>query len=368
VSRPAKALLSGLVLAVALAAGVVLAEVGLRVVSPQPLGVWHHDRAGLALHWPGLTTHLPQFGQTVSFNSGGMRDREHARVKPPGVFRILVLGDSFMEALQVPFEQSFPSLLERELARATGRRVEVVNASVSGWGTDDELQYLTTYGLDWNADLVLVAVTLHNDISDNLRERFHTIQDGALVRKPGADAGFWQYKIVELKGYLATHSHAFQLLSRARWSREMRREAGQLGSHVATLFNPATDPSIGRGMALTEMLLARMQTLTSARGTRLMLVLLPLALQLSDERFGELARTATGSSTGLDVGKPQRLVMGVADRTRIPAIDLFAGFRAWTLQGGASLFLERDGHWNERGHHLAVEIVVREMLARGLAG
>jgi hypothetical protein len=355
-----------LVVVVALFVGAGLGELGLRLFYPQPLGVWHHDRSGLAMHWPGRATYLPQFGQTVSFNSRGMRDREHPVQKPEGVFRILVLGDSFMEALQVPYERSFPSLLERELERTTGRRVEIINASVSGWGTDDELQYLTRYGVQ-HADLVLVAVTLHNDISDNLRGRFHTMKDGALVRQPIADATFWQYKLVELKGFLATHSHTFQLLSRARWSRQMRWEAGQLSAHVAALFRPVPDPHVARGVELTELLLAQMQRVAAAHGSRMVLVLLPLAVQLSDDTFGELARAATGSESGLDMRMPQRLVMGVADRMRVPAIDLLAGFRAGAAENGR-LFVERDGHWNEAGHRLAVEIVVREMLARGLAG
>ena len=101
----------GLLTIGAIVVGVLLGEAALRFIYPQQLGVWHQDRNGLALHWPGLVTYLPQFGITASFNSVGMRDREHAGRKPEGVFRVLVLGDSFMEALQVPFEKSLPSLM-----------------------------------------------------------------------------------------------------------------------------------------------------------------------------------------------------------------------------------------------------------------
>ena len=364
--RAKTALVNGLLLIVALVVGAALSEVGLRLFYPQPMGVWHHDEAGLALHWPGLVTYLPQFGRTVSFNSVGMRDREHAAKKPEGVFRILVLGDSFMEALQVPYEKSFPGLLERALDRRDGKRVEIVNASVSGWGTDDELQYLKAYGMQWNPDLILVAMTLHNDISDNLRERFHTTQNGALVEQSRERASFLQYKVVQLKGFLATRSHAFQLLARSRRAGEMRVEAGQLASHVTDLFTERADRSAMRGIELTSLLLARMQAMALAEGSRLTLVLLPLRVQLSGEGFEDLAQAAPGSTRGFDRERPQRLMTQVASRTGIPVIDLLPEFRAWTAGGGAGLFLERDGHWNERGHRLAVEIVAREMMARGL--
>ena len=45
--------------------------------------------------------------------------------------------------------------------------------SVAGARPHDELRYLTQYGLQWRPDLVHVVMTLHNDISDNLRQTWH---------------------------------------------------------------------------------------------------------------------------------------------------------------------------------------------------
>jgi len=356
---------AGLLVVGATAVALVLAEVGLRLLYPQPLGVWLQDRDGLAGHWPGLVTYLPQFGLSVSFNSAGMRDRAHSMEKGDGVFRVLVLGDSFMEALQVPFESSFPSLLERGLASRVGRRIEVVNASVSGWGTDDELKYLTTHGRKLRPDLILVAMTLHNDISDNLRERFHTMRNGALVEKPGENLSFLQYKVIQLKGFLASRSHAYQLVLRARRSREVRVEASQLNVHVVDLFREPTNARISRGLELTSLLLQQMASIAAADGSRLVLALLPLVVQLSDERFANLAEAAAGSMHGLQRERPQSLISHMGRRLGIDVIDLLPAFKE-SVHAGESLYLERDGHWNEAGHRLAVSIVISELLRRGL--
>jgi hypothetical protein len=365
--RPAGTwLVNGLLVIGAIAGALVLVEAGLRVFYPQPMGVWHEDRDGLPLHWPGLVSYLPQFGLSVSFNSAGMRDREHSVEKPEGVLRLLVLGDSFMEALQVPFDASFPSLLERELTKKTGKRVEVLNASVSGWGTDDELQYLTSYGMRWKPDLVLVAMTLHNDISDNLRERFHTTRNGVLIDKPHENGSPLAYPVTQLKGFLATRLHLYQLLIRAKRAHETRAAAHQLAAHVLELFSDGTDERLSRGLELTSLLLERMEAVASMGGCRVVVALLPLAVQVSDREFSAFAQPGGDATRRLEIDRPQRLMKRVADRAGLTVIDLLPGFRRWTAEGGGSLYLERDGHWNQDGHRLAAAIAGSELVRLGL--
>lgn len=361
--RPTRAwTIAGLVLVAAIGVGLALGEVGLRLFYPQQLSVWRLERDGLTSHPPGVVAYLPQRGISVSFNSEGMRDLEHSVTKAEGTFRVLLLGDSFMEALQLPFESSFPSLVERLLAGRTGRRIEVVNASVSGWGTDDELQYLATRGLKWKPDLIVVAMTLHNDIADNLRERFHTTRNGALVEQP-AQVSFLEQRNIQAKTFLAARFHTYQLLVRARRFQETHSEARKLSGHVVDLFRNPTDPQIARGVELTSLLLKRIHRLASANTSVLTLVLLPLAVQLSDARFATFAASATDK---LDMTRPQRMMTDVGRRLGIEVIDLLPGFREWTTGGGESLYLESDGHWNEEGHRLAARIVATELVRLGL--
>ncbi len=162
------------------------------------------------------------------------RDREHALHREAGV-AILLLGDSFMEAIQVPFDSSFAPRLERALARRTGTPAEVINAGVSGWGTDDELRYLTEYGLAYHPDLVLVAITLHNDISDNLRQQWHTTQNGVLVERERRPYSFFRYKVIQLKAIVASRLQLYQLWRKVRHGREIRQVGSELRSHVVEL-------------------------------------------------------------------------------------------------------------------------------------
>jgi len=97
-------------------------------------------------------------------NSLGFRDRKHPRDAPEGTFRILVLGDSIGEGLRIEDDaRIFPARLETRL-RGLGFEAEVLNFSVNGYNTLQEVETLKEKGLGFHPDLVLVADCL-NDTS-----------------------------------------------------------------------------------------------------------------------------------------------------------------------------------------------------------
>ena len=107
----------------------------------------------------------------VSINSDGLRDREHSLVKPRDSFRIAVLGDSYPEALSVRMEEAFWSVMQSKLQECAPapRKIEVLNFGISGYGTAQELLTLREQVWKYSPDLVILAVTTNNDITDNVR-------------------------------------------------------------------------------------------------------------------------------------------------------------------------------------------------------
>ncbi len=81
-------------------------------------------------------------------NSAGFHDVEHDIGKPDDVYRIVVLGDSFIEALQVLIEEGFTQQLERRVqSSVAARRVEVINLGISGAGPAQYYHLLKMKGL-----------------------------------------------------------------------------------------------------------------------------------------------------------------------------------------------------------------------------
>lgn len=94
-------------------------------------------------------------------SSQGMRDREFALPKPPGVLRVLVLGDSVTFGTGVPAEATFPKVVERALAeRLPERPVEVLNAGVPATNTGQQVAWFEFQMLQYEPDLVFVCSTL----------------------------------------------------------------------------------------------------------------------------------------------------------------------------------------------------------------
>ena len=116
----------------------------------------------------------------MKINSQGMRaDRDFPYEKPPGVKRIVSLGDSFTIGYEVEADESFSSVLEKEL-NAKGYRVEVLNTGVSGYSTAEACVYLERELHKYDPDLVLVSY-FGNDLHDSIRTGLFRLEDGQLI-------------------------------------------------------------------------------------------------------------------------------------------------------------------------------------------
>ena len=155
--------------------GISVLEFGLSRLAPNPktFRADYYYEPDKYIGWKGKPGFEGEFkkGSIVSYvrmNSHGFRDKERRYEKKEDTFRILVLGDSFTEALQVPLERTFPYILEEKLnSEGGGKRFEVINLGVSGFGTAQEYLALKYYGLKYNPDLVILAFFIGNDVSDN---------------------------------------------------------------------------------------------------------------------------------------------------------------------------------------------------------
>jgi phosphoribosylanthranilate isomerase len=354
-------LINGLLFLASVVIALCVGEGAVRIIYPQELGNWTYTRDGLTLHLPNMTQWSHRFGHIIKTNSVGMRDYDHSLGKSPGVYRILVLGDSFMEANQVKFEDAFVSLLERQLGGVTGHSIEVVNASVSGWGTDDELMYLMREGLRYRPDLVLVGMTLHNDVQDNQDEEFHVFTDGHLQENPRPEMSLGDFALLQMKEFLASHSHLYQVLLRAKRFSSVQQEGNRLSSHVASLIKKQPTPEVVQAWDMTRHLFRKMKVESLKQGANVAVFLIPLWVQVSEERLKEFLTEHQLSIEQIALDQPQSYMKAIGQEEQIEIIDLLPDFQRAEKEDSQKLYLLDDGHWKAEGHRLAAS-VVRERL------
>lgn len=188
-------------------------ELGLAIFHPVPFSIETNmyfepdPYTGYRLKPGGTGTY--QMGIPGVANSHGHRDVEVPLKKPSGVFRILVLGDSFTVGTNVRQEEAYPKALERHLKRVYGSKIEVVNAGVGGWDPLQYAQYYEHYGYRFEPDLILVGFFVGNDTFSpitNLSKAYTAIR-GHLITPEAAAR-----RLIKLQVFLYDHSHLARLL------------------------------------------------------------------------------------------------------------------------------------------------------------
>jgi hypothetical protein len=115
--------------------------------------------SGLHWTWGGHYWYAADFSVDIQTNPLGFRDIIHEIHKPSGVKRVALLGDSFIEAAQVPFEKTSGQLLEKKLnASSNKQQWEVLNFGISNYGVGQYLLAWEQYARNYNPDYVAIFV------------------------------------------------------------------------------------------------------------------------------------------------------------------------------------------------------------------
>lgn len=388
---------SWLVKAIAILIGILLplgaAEVWLRLTGFSYPIFFNADPVTGNMHRPYVEGWYREEGAAyVTINSAGLRDREHTTAKPAGVVRILVLGDSYAEALQVPMEQTFWSVLERELnaCHAFGKNIaEVINLGVSGYGTAQELLALRTWGWAYQPDIVLLAFLTGNDISDNSKElnilssppRPYFIQgsDDLVLDQTFLSTTTYQQKTGPMWTVFQSLSDDIRLLQFLYRAKHRLQQNQEEQSTAAVIGRPAVESGLDESVYgeptqqawkaawdITERLLRTIHNESRSKGVRFVLTTLSNGLQvLPDPRKRESLMRQLQVK---DLFYPDTRLHRLAERegfeviTLAPVLHQYAETHQESLHGFENAIMG-FGHWNERGHKVAGQHLARYFCA-----
>ncbi|MFO1432287.1 MAG: SGNH/GDSL hydrolase family protein [Candidatus Competibacteraceae bacterium] len=380
-------LLGATTIAGALVVGLLLAEVLLRLAGFSYPNFYCPDSSVGRTNIPGAAGWFTDEGRAyIEINSDGLRDREHALIKPAGTVRIAVLGDSFAAAFQVAADQTFWGRLAPALEACPtlgGRHIEVINFGVVGFGTAQEYLMLKSRVWKYAPDVVLLAFLTANDISDNARAlkqsdlaAYFVHQDGKLVEDP-----LWLARSEKLRpgaldplwDPLYAHSRVLQLLAKAREQIKLliagdRPPAlaipGQEPGLYEAVYREPRDPVWREAWSVTEDLIRTMASEVRSHGAQFMLVTLSNGIQVHPDPT--IRRTFAEHFEVTDLFYPDHRIEALARDAGIPYLMLAPSLLAWAEANGKCVHgfdnaTPCAGHWNENGHRLAGEMIAAKL-------
>lgn len=371
---------------VGLATGLLLAEATLRVCEiGYPLPYAPDEFCGTRLQagargWWCQEGHAWFEVNRYGFRHGGREPR-----KPAGTFRVAVLGDSFVEALQVPYAESVCAVLEQELTRCPAlaeRAVEVLNFGVSGYGTAQELLMLRHYVWDYEPDVVLLACFAGNDLRNNSRQLEPYQVRPFLCREGGA--WVWDNAFRQHPDYLRARSAGVQwkvalinrfrvlqlaneLLRRWRQPASERPLTGAAGAGLNEFaMAPPRDAAWSEAWAITEQLLRMCRQEAADHDARLFLATIGQDLQVHPDQAIRAACRRQLQVPDLDYA--ERRLKRFGQEQGFPVIDLSAPLRRSAEEQGEFLHgfdqaAPGRGHWNAAGHRLAARTIAAAVCA-----
>jgi GDSL-like Lipase/Acylhydrolase family len=292
-------------------------------------------------------------------NSQGNRDVEVPLKKPPGVFRILVLGDSFTVGANVRQEEAYPKALERRLVGLYGPKVQVVNTGVGGWDPFQYAQYFEHYGVQFEPDLVLVGFFVGNDTFEphTSAEQLPTAILGHRVSR-GAAAR----PLITLEIFLYDHSNLARLfLEQGPVNSDtfVRKRCDDFSEEYLTIqrsriSNHLGDTSTQRDKAQNAVNQIRRIKDMAGKSVPVVVALLPDENQIN--RALQKRIIQPNEFSAYDFEMPQSMLIDMFRDVGVPTINLLPAF----LADQRCLYMN-DTHWTPEGHELVASVILDEL-------
>ena len=376
----------GSMVVLGLLSGFALIELGLRGFGLGiPLPTIPHPYRGLAYR-PGAVFDYSGEGshQFIRFNRDGFRDIDRSLSKPRGVYRIAILGDSYIEAPQVAVADRVTEQLETQLNQKgvfAPHTVEVLNFGVSTYGTMQELQTLKHEVWRFQPDLIILAFLTGNDFKNNCLDldpddpgrpllnfqngEFREVFPPSKVSGSLGDAGpSWEWPRLRLKGvWDKFHYVRFMQAKRRAEANHYRTADGPEASGFEAgldvgIYHPPSVPAWVKAWEVTEELLRRFDRECRTHGTDWLMVVLSNGIQVHpDLEMRERFRRAMGHPS-LFYCEERLTEAAHRDGYEIlclaPPLGEIAK-RNQVLLHGFENMQPGFGHWNELGHRAAAE-------------
>jgi len=212
-------------------------------------------------------------------NHGLRNSKNLSYDKPLNTVRVLSLGDSHTQGYEVRQDYTFSAVAEKYLLRR-GRKAEVINAGISGFGTEEALLFLENEGVKYQPDVVVLAFYA-NDLEDNLKSGFFKLDQNNTLNLlkhehiPGVAIQNIIYEL-PLVDFLSQHSYFYSLLFNTVWDYSKNLSKAKVTEKVTEYAIPMQETVSDYQVRLAAALIKRMHQFCKAHNIKLVIADIPV--------------------------------------------------------------------------------------------
>lgn len=287
-----------------------------------------------------------EYNVKIRTNSLGLRGTEPDTSQKRK--NILILGDSFTFGHGVAEEQTYANCLQEKLDKVEPGAYQVINAGVMGYDNVQELRFLERWERTFHPALVVLAVYPSNDLLDNLL----TEETRAMNLQREAESR--NFLVRQSRFLWVLKRAAENLKGKARYRHGTDPQAIARSQH---LLIPELSAESDPNLAVMDSILAEFQNLAKEHHFIPLVLLIPSRLQFNPS--DQVLTTKLIPDYTLDFNRPTSLVEAMADRRKIPCLNLEKCFRGTSAP--ERCFFKFDKHFNAEGHARTAEFLFQEI-------
>lgn len=310
-----------------------------------------------------------EYDYSYSQNSSGFRDDEFAKAKKKDVFRVFLIGDSFVKGVGVDTDNTIDRLLEKKF-KTDDVACEVFNLGWEGKAPSAYLEVAKQFK-EYNPDLVIVSLYTDNDIESTPTEEGHfrlnpikeLIMSLEITKRLDNFLNIWNKRYI----YPWTEKYA----SNSFYSNLVRKNE----INIWIPFRASYVNSLGGNQAyydrLTDIFNSDQFTGNNILAMRqiykdvpFLLVINPSQYQVDPGHFEEVKKIGVSYRDAKLVDrKLQDAIISWADKNKIDYVDVLRGMKEGA---GGPFFYKIDPHYNPRGSRLAADMIYNKLKEMGV--
>lgn len=395
-SRPSKARgclyrLLALAFGLAIACGVL--EIGSRILYAQiadqtiksiaadPTNILNIYKPDHRMGWvykPGASVTVDEASaeaHTVTISQHSLYDLDYSYERPAKGFRVLVLGDSYVESIQVALHQRSFQMLEDRYQEESTTPYEIIEMGVGNYSPAQYYQMYSREGERYHPDVVIVLVYGGNDIEGLYSDPGHnlvhvltgptttyTLDNGKLVEvdlpdwRPPTGSSHVPVQTPFLRWVdltLRRYSVGYSVIGSNFYRSQQGVDLGIAGGHIALARRFEAnyqDPQDEQAWPIFKALLLALRDAATKDGSQFAVVIAPEMYAIYPDWYFQDFPAAKKYRSLFDARKMDRQVEAFLKENAINTLNLTPDLQAAALTSDEPLYSHTHTHWTPAGH------------------